>query len=263
MATFTPVNSLEIKLRAMLTDKNTPSWSFYTPLAAMPLWLIVRHHPELDGSGLLAPPGKNPEVCIFNWPDATVVGIYTAACRAQEVFAKFNIPRHEWTVASAPGYQLLKFVSQFDAHLVINAGLAECRYQLDPDMVEILLSRPEPKPANASPTKVNFHPPGHPEKFLGPLREFLGRQPKVRAAWIFGYKPEQPLPAGSQGYEVELVMEDPEDKSLVQEVKVMAKALTPVEMEWVIGVMVADDNSLRNLSKQAPPFYARADFLKS
>jgi len=28
-------------------------------------------------------------------------------------------------------------------------------------------------------------------------------------------------------------------------------------------VMVADDNSLRNLSKQAPPFYARADFLKS
>ena len=58
MATFTPVNSLETKLRTLLADRNTPLWSFYTPLAASPLWVIVRHHPELDGSDLVAPPGK-------------------------------------------------------------------------------------------------------------------------------------------------------------------------------------------------------------
>src|ERR1039458_7307055 len=46
MANFTPVNSLETKLRTLLADRNTPLWSFYTPLAAAPLWIIVRHRSE-------------------------------------------------------------------------------------------------------------------------------------------------------------------------------------------------------------------------
>jgi hypothetical protein len=44
---------------------------------------------------------------------------------------------------------------------------------------------------------------------------------------------------------------------------VIVKALTPVEMEWITSVLMADDKSLRNLTKQAPPFYARPDFLKT
>ena len=42
----------------------------------------------------------------------------------------------------------------------------------------------------------------------------------------------------------------------------MAKARTLVEMEWAAGVLMADNQSLRNLTKQKPPFYARPDFLK-
>ena len=34
MPDFSPVNNLEVKLRALLRDKNTPYWSFHTPLAA-------------------------------------------------------------------------------------------------------------------------------------------------------------------------------------------------------------------------------------
>jgi len=32
-------------------------------------------------------------------------------------------------------------------------------------------------------------------------------------------------------------------------------------MEWTTAVMMADDQSLRHLMKQKPPFYARPDFL--
>ena len=70
------------------------------------------------------------------------------------------------------------------------------------------------------------------------------------------------MPVGDPAYEIGLVMDDPEDKSLLSEVGVMAKALTPVEMECVPAVLMADDQSLRNLAKQKPPFYARHDFLK-
>jgi hypothetical protein len=71
------------------------------------------------------------------------------------------------------------------------------------------------------------------------------------------------LPADNPVYEIGLLMDDPEDKSLLPQVGVMAKALTPVEMECVPAVLMADDQSLRNLSKQKPPFYARPDFLKA
>jgi hypothetical protein len=43
----------------------------------------------------------------------------------------------------------------------------------------------------------------------------------------------------------------------------LPKALTPVEMECVPAMLMADDHSLRNLTKLNPPFYARPDFLKA
>jgi hypothetical protein len=262
MATFTPVNSLETKLRTLLADPNTLTWSFYTPLAAAPLWVIVRHHPELDGSDLVAPPGKNPEICTFNFPQGAFIGLYTSPGRAQQALAQWKMSPHDWAVVSAPGYQLLKMVATFDANLCINIGVKDCQYNLDPDMVEILLSRPEPKYDVQSARKAVFDPGDDPAKHLGPLRDFLGRQPKVRAAWIYRQQPAATQSAGNTTYEIGLVMDDPEDKSLLHEVGVMAKALTPVEIECVPALLLADDQSLRNLTKQKPPFYARPDFLK-
>lgn len=50
MSEFVPVNSLELSLRKLLADRNTPLWSFYTPLGAARLWIMVKHYPELDES---------------------------------------------------------------------------------------------------------------------------------------------------------------------------------------------------------------------
>src|SRR5471030_2025466 len=130
-------------------------------------------------------------------------------------------------------------------------------------MVKILLSRPEPKPAYEGPTQqANFEPEGDPQRYLGPLRDFLAKQPNVRAAWILTRAPAAPLPGGSSPYEIELLLRNPEDNSLLDKVGTMAKALTPVEMEWATGVMMADDNSLRRLAEKHPPFYQAHDFLK-
>jgi hypothetical protein len=57
-ATFTPGNSLETKLRTLLADLNTLTRSFYTPLAAAPLWVIVQNQPELDGCDLVVSQNK-------------------------------------------------------------------------------------------------------------------------------------------------------------------------------------------------------------
>ena len=163
MATFTPVNSLEIILRTLLTDRKTLLWDFYTPLAAAPLWIIVQNYPELDGSDLVAPPGENPAVCLFQGPQATYIGLYTSPGRAQAAFTQLKLSPHAMRILSAPGYQLLKLVSQYDAELWINCGQKECQYPLDPDMVEILLSRPEPRYDDARPAqKVTVHPAGDP-----------------------------------------------------------------------------------------------------
>ncbi len=168
------------------------------------------------------------------------------------------------TIISAPGYQLLRYVEMTGAWIYMNFGLPECQYCLDSDMVEALLSRPEPTPESETPQRhVQFQPEGNPQRFLGPLKKFLAEQPTVRAAWIFGQEPEAPLPAGYRSYEVGLVMKDPEDNTLLEKVGTMAKALTPVEMEWTTGVMMADNRSLRELRKQQPPFYAARDFLKN
>ena len=120
MPNFTPVNSLETKLRTLLADPNTLAWSFYTPLAAAPLWVIVQNHPELDGSDLVAPPGTNPGICIFKGPTDSYIGLYTSAARAQEAFTQLKISPQVMRIVSAPGYQLLKLVSQYDAELWIN-----------------------------------------------------------------------------------------------------------------------------------------------
>ena len=259
MPAFAPVNSIETRLRAMLEDKHTLSWSFYTPLAAAELWIIARNHPEDDGDNRV----RNPEVCIFQGPEHRYIGIYTAHCRVEEVFAGMKLSARDWTAVAAPGYQLLTYLKDMDAALWMNACLKECQYHLDPDMVEILLSRPEPTPAQDEPRRqVDFKVGTEVKQHLGPLREFLGKQRTVRAAWISAQEADSPLPAGHRAYEIGLVMEDPEDRSLLDQVRVMAKALTPVEMEWTSGVLLADDRSLRNLAKQQPPFYEAPDFLK-
>ena len=260
---FTPVNSLETKLRTLLADRNTPLWSFYTPLAAAPLWVIVRHHPELDGSDLVAPPGQNPEICTFKGPKDSYIGLYTSPGRAQQALTQWKMSPHDWTVVSAPGYQLLKLLAGSEANLCINVGVKECQYGLDPDMVELLLARPEPKYDAQPARKVVFDPADELEPYLAPLRDYLSRQPKVRAVWIYRQKATSTQPAANPVYEIGLVMDDPEDKSLLHQVGVMAKALTPVEMECVPAMLMADDQSLRNLTKINPPFYARPDFLKA
>jgi len=254
--TFTPVNALEVQLRRVMSDKNTPLWDFYTPLAAASLWVFVRNYPELDGSDLVAPPGQNPEFCVFEGKDSSCVALYTARSRAQAAFEKYKISPQAMAIVSAPGYQLLKALKDGESHLVLNLGLPECQYVLDPDMVEILLERPEPvydKPPDAV---VGMEPTSEVDEHLAPLREFLAKQPQVRAAWVF------PVRQQSHGYEVHLVMDDPEDDSLLKQVGTMVKALTPVEMECAVATMMGDDQSLRNLSQRKPPFYRRADFLR-
>lgn len=265
MGTFTPVNNLEIKLRALLRDKNTPYWSFYTPLAAAPLWIIVRHHPELDGSDLVAPEGQNPAVCIFRLPEYSYIGVYTAESRVQAIFERWNISTTEMTYVSAPGYQLLRLLMTYEKvdYLWINGGLMDCQLRLDPDMVEILLSRPEPEYEERPSHHIALHPDEDPQRFLQPLREFLGQQPTVRAAWIFGDRSAPSLPADHYSYEIGLLMQDPEDESLLAKVVTMAKALTPVEMNWTSSLLMADNRALRSLAEDQAPFYQAADFLKS
>jgi hypothetical protein len=263
MPEFIPVNSLEIQLRAVLTDKTTPSWNFYTPLAAAPLWLITRNYPELDGSHLVAPLGQNPEVCVFKGPEYSCVGLYTALCRVEAAFVGMKLSRALYTHVSAPGYQLLKFLQgvEFD-YIWINAGIKEAQYCLDSDMVEILLSRPEPTYQPETTNHVTLDPDDDTHRFLGPLKEFLSRQPTVRAAWVLREKPPTPLPPGHRAYQIGLVMQNPDDDSLLHQVGIMAKALTPVEIECTPTLLMADPQSLRNLAKKQRPFYEGPGFLQ-
>jgi hypothetical protein len=171
MADFLPMNSLERKLRAVMRDRNTPLWNFYTPLAAAPLWIFARRYPELDGSGLVAPEGKDPEICTFSGPEGSYVGIYTSDFRAELAFEKLKLSDTFWWI-SAKGHELLRFLSGFESELWMNFGLPECQYHLDPDMVEILLSRPEPAAPDAPTEKVTFAVEGNPEQYHGPTQRF-------------------------------------------------------------------------------------------
>lgn len=263
MADFTPVNSLEIRLRALLRDKHTPYWSFLTPLAAARVWFITRHYPELDGSDLVAPEGQNPDLCVFHGPDYSFVGLYTARCRVEEIFKQWDISRADFTCVSTTGYDALRYLSGSEAdYICINAGLKDCQKTLDPDLVELLLERPEPRPGDRPAHNVLIDPDDDTARRLGPLKDFLSRQPTVRAAWIFFTQPDPPLPPGHRACELGLVMQDPEDESLLHQAGVIVKALTPVEMEWTPTVLMADDASLRNLAERQPPFYAAPGFLK-
>jgi hypothetical protein len=47
---------------------------------------------------------------------------------------------------------------------------------------------------------------------------------------------------------------------LLEKVRTMAKALTPLGMEWTSAMLLGDDKSLGNLAQMYPPFYEAADF---
>ena len=126
MSDFEPVNSLEIQLRAPLQDRNTRPRGISTPLAAAPIWIFVRNYPELDGSDLIAPEGKNPEICVFKGPENSFIALYTAECRADEAFKKLNLQPSQFAIIFAHGYQVLLFVEGEDSDLLINLGLPEC-----------------------------------------------------------------------------------------------------------------------------------------
>ena len=82
--------------------------------------------------------------------------------------------------------------------------------------------------------------------------------PRVRAAWGF-HKP----PSGNQPcFEVGLVTTDPEDDEILTAVGNVVKALTPLEVECSVMMLMADDQSYINLSQQQPPFYAAPGFLE-
>lgn len=253
MTEFLPVNSLEIALRNVLRDQNTPLWSFYTPLAAVPLWTIAQRQPELDGAD--PPRGQNPGLLTFSWPDHKAVSIYSAPERAEQALRRWEIPSANWGIIHAPGYQLLNYVSRMEADPWINLGCEECQKPLDPDMIQILLDRGEPKPAERPVAHADFAPAGEPERYFGPLRDFLHTQPEVRAAWIISRQDGNTAPV----YEVALAMREPEDDTLLKKVRTMAKALTPVEMDWTSSLLLLDKQSFENLARSNQPFYRSRD----
>lgn len=257
-----PTNALEIALRPVLRDKTTPLWSFYTPLGAARLWIFAQHYPELDGSDLIAPEGQNPNLCVFKGPEDALISVYTAERRAEEVFAKAKLHPATYTIISALGFEILRLIrtSYPEVFLWVNLW-ADGQYLLDDDMVDILLSRPAPPPLEGPlGPPASFAVAGEPERYLDPLREFLAGQPNVRAAWIAMMEPEAPLAPGGASYVFHLLMRDPEDDSLLEKVRTMAKALTPLGMEWTSAMLLGDDKSLGNLAKMYPPFYEAADF---
>ena len=264
MAEFVPVNPLEIALLQLLRDKHTPVWSFYTPLGASPVWFFAQHYPELDGSDLAAPEGENPNLCVFRGPEDALLSLYTTGHRAKEVFAKMKLHPGTFAVVSALGFEVLRLFRAVepDARLLVNLW-AEGQYHLDDDLVDLLLSRPAPPPLAEHPKEmVDFTVVGEPERYLEPLRKFLAGQANVRGAWIAMAEREVSAPPGTTSYLLQLLMRDPEDDSLLEKVGTMAKALTPVEMEWTSAIIAADDNSLRHLARLHRPFYSATDFTR-
>ena len=133
-------------------------------------------------------------------------------------------------------------------------------------MVEILLSRPKPQAADAAPRRTNFDPDLDAARHFGPVRDFLRRQPHVRAAWLTEIEADAAAEGASSAaagvYDFMLLMDDPEDESLLDEAGTMFEALSPISVECRPALMNGDDESMRRLADQHPPFYRRADFLK-
>ena len=257
MADFTPTNSLEIALRNLLRDKDTPVWNFYTPLAAAQLYVIVKDYPELDGSDAVAPNGENPSVCVFHADERSWMGVYTSADRAREAMESCKIPAREFTCISAQGHGLLGYLSTIEGELWINAGLVECQYHLDADLLEILLSRPAPPPPTAPADAFVVNRDAEAPAFLAPLREFLARHPEVRAVWVF----EKEEPGGKLRFDIGLLATDPTDNETLKKVATAVKAITPVEIESETVMLMADDTSLGKLARDQPPFYQSPSFL--
>lgn len=263
---FTPVNGLEEQLRRVLTDGHTPLWDFYTPLAAAPLWIVVPHHPELEGTDAVAPGGGNPAVSVWRAPGAeeeaiSYVSVYSSVERAKQGVALHEERlRRKMTYVSAKGHPLLRYLMTFDSDIILNMGQPECQYGLDPDMIEILLERPEP--SDEKPARWVAEPESDPAKFLGPVKELLRRDAAVRAAWIFETKATEPQPRGHCHYELALLMQNPDDEHLLRQVETMAKALTPVQMDWAATLLRGEDAAFENLAARQPPFYRARGFME-
>ncbi|MGB8167147.1 MAG: enhanced serine sensitivity protein SseB C-terminal domain-containing protein [Chthoniobacteraceae bacterium] len=257
MAEFIPTNSLEILLRNLLRDKQTPVWSFFTPLAAAELFIIAKHYPELDGSDAVAPEGENPAVCTFHGGERSWIGVYTSRERARQAMEVCNVPKDQFTCISAQGHGLLTYLNTMDSELWINAGLTECQYHCDPDIIDLLVSRPAPPPPAGPAELLALDPDAEPPAFLAPLHDFLAQQPRVRAAWVF----EKGEEGGKLLYDVGLVATDPTDNDILSKVSTVLRAVSPVTVEATAMMMMADDTSLRRLANDQPPFYQAPDFL--
>jgi len=270
---FKPVNGLEDQLKRLLTDQHTPLWDFYTPLAAAPLWIVVPHHPELEGTDAVAPDGQNPAVPVWSGPGsdgetARYVGVYSSELRARK-----GVEMHEsqmlrkMTFVSAKGYQLLQYLMTYEADILLNMGQKECQYDLDADMIDILLKRPEPRDDSPAPARTVAKPEGDPAKFLGPVRDLLSRDATVCAAWIFEVTNEEVPDAtrlrGHASYELALLMRNSDDEHLLSKVETMAKALTPVQMDWAATLLRGEDAAFEKLAESQPPFYSARDFLEA
>lgn len=256
---FTPVNGLEEQLRRVMTDKHTPLWDFYTPLAAARLWLLVPEGLEPDDLG----PGKAIPICTWTFNEAEHVSLYTSRQQAEQVMNLW--PERPLTCVAAKGHGLLRLMMMQPAdHLWLNLFVPGAQYTLDPDMVDLLLERPEPPDSGLE--RLVRVPEDDPGKFLGPVRDLLARDAAVRAAWIFeapaSMDKAAPASRGDVSYELALLMQDPDDDHLLRQVELMAKALTPVQMEWTVKRLRGDDASLRELAERQPPFYAARGFLQ-
>lgn len=255
---FTPLNHLEDQLKRVLTDPQTPLWDFYTPLAAAQLWITV---PEEAAKKLHA---GHPPVCVFEGKNlagepARYLGVYSAKTRAEQALKLWQFPA-PMTCVSAKGWQLLQYLMVQDAdYLWLNFGLRECQYGLDADMIDILLKRPEPP--DPEPQVRVTAPAGDPAKFLQPVKDLLARDATVRAAWILETKPENPQLRGQACYQMALLMQNPEDEHLLDQVELMVKALTPVQMEWEVALLRAEDHQLKHFAGKNTPFYAAKTFL--
>ncbi|MBK8039075.1 MAG: SseB family protein [Verrucomicrobiaceae bacterium] len=221
---FTPHNHLEAQMKRLLTDKHTPLWDFYTPLAAATLWNIVPASADPEKTG------RPPPFCLFDTPNSAgqptrYITAYTSRDRAEQALTLWAYPE-PMIVVGAKGHPLLHLLRAQDVdELWLNFGLPECQCFLDPDMIDILLERPEPP--DPPPARRLPDPEGDPTRYLQPVKELLARDPAVCAAWIFTARPGSMLPRGESSYELALLMKDPDDEHLLRQVEAMAKALTP------------------------------------
>lgn len=67
---------------------------------------------------------------------------------------------------------------------------------------------------------------------------------------------------GNPAYDVGVVATDFEDDSVIENLRTVVKAVTPLQVECDVMMMMADDLSLGNLTRNQPPFYAMAGFLE-